>query len=58
VFAFEKKEKTSQYKGVCWSKRMGKWHAQLSLKEGKSKYGGNFQDELDASVQCQINNIK
>ena len=45
----EKKEKTSQYKGVYWDRDRGKWHVQLWLKEGKSKYGGYFQDELDAA---------
>ena len=35
----EKKEKTSQYKGVCWHRDTGKWFVQLYLKEGKKKYG-------------------
>merc|ERR1712034_139736 len=45
---FQKKEKTSQYKGVYWHKTMRKWRARLCLKEGKLKCGGDFQDELDA----------
>ena len=48
IFAFEKKEKTSQYKGVYWHKTIRKWCARLCLKKGKLKCGGNFQDELDA----------
>jgi len=45
----EKNKKTSQYKGVSWSKKMKKWFAQLWLKKGKPKYGGHFEDELDAA---------
>ena len=49
IFAFEKKEKTSQYKGVYWHRERKKWCARLSLKNGKVKFGGNFKDELDAA---------
>jgi len=44
----KKKEKTSQYKGVCWDRDHKKWHVNLWLKEGKSKFGGYFDHELDA----------
>merc|ERR1712034_230263 len=47
---FEKKrEKTSQYKGVIWSKRIEKWYVLIRLKGQKRKYGGIFKDELDAA---------
>ena len=49
MFACEKKEKTSQYKGVSWSTRSDKWCVQIRLKTGKSKFGGYFTDELDAA---------
>jgi len=43
-----KKTKTSQYKGVTWHRRSGKWYVLVDLKEGKTKYGGYFKNELDA----------
>merc|ERR1712034_33757 len=46
---YQKKEKTSQYKGVYWHRKRKKWGAWLSLKNGKKKFGGNFKDELDAA---------
>jgi len=46
---YQKKEKTSKYKGVTWHKDSRKWYVQLRLKQGKSKYGGIFTDELDAA---------
>ena len=45
----EKNEKTSQYKGVYWNHQSGKWIAYLSLKGEKLKYGGTFENELDAA---------
>merc|ERR1712034_164449 len=45
---YQKKEKTSQYKGVCWNKQHRNWRVQLSLKESNSKFGGYFKTELDA----------
>ena len=47
MFVCELKDKTSQYKGVTLHKRSRKWYAQLSFK-GQKKYGGHFNDELDA----------
>merc|ERR1712034_116299 len=44
----QKKEKTSQYKGVYWNNQRKKWRVQLYLKGRKSKFGGNFKDEVDA----------
>ena len=44
----EKKRKTSQYKGVTWNNQRKKWRVQLHLNRKKSKFGGNFKDELDA----------
>jgi len=45
---YQKKEKKSQYKGVCWNKQIRKWCVQVRLKE-ENKYGGTFKDELDAA---------
>jgi len=43
------KEKSSQYKGVYWNKDKRKWYVLISLKGAKQKYGGMFEDELDAA---------
>merc|ERR1712034_102417 len=43
----QKKEKTSQYKGVYWNRKDRKWYAQLLVKG--VKYGGYFSDELEAA---------
>jgi len=43
------KDKLSQYKGVCLNQKLGKWTALINLKGGKLKYGGSFNDELDAA---------
>merc|ERR1712034_251099 len=45
----QKDEKKSQYKGVYWHKKSGKWYAQIYLKGQKIKYGGSFKDELNAA---------
>ena len=45
----KKKEMTSQYFGVSWSKETAKWRVQLSIKGEKPKEGGYFKDELDAA---------
>jgi len=45
----EKKEKTSQYKGVYWHKQVGKWYVFIYQKGQKRKYGGMFKYELDAA---------
>jgi hypothetical protein len=47
--ACEAKEKTSQYKGVTYHKKTGKWQTLVSLKGQQQKYGGRFNDELDAA---------
>ena len=49
MFAIEKKEKTSQYKGVNWYKHRKKWCARLHIKGEEPKYGGTFTDEVDAA---------
>jgi len=43
-----KQEKTSQYTGVHWNKQQKKWIAQLQLKNAIKKFGGGFNDEMDA----------
>ena len=45
----EKKETTSQYKGVYWHKQSGKWRVQMSSK-GNFKYGGMFENEVNADT--------
>merc|ERR1712034_225310 len=42
-------EKKSKYKGVHWNTSRRKWQAQMLLKNGSTKYGGIFNDELDAA---------
>jgi hypothetical protein len=49
MFQFEKKENTSQYKGVTWHIQCKKWYVQISVKGEKIKYGGLFNDELHAA---------
>ena len=48
----EKKEKTSQYRGVDWHKQSGRWRVQMLLKNGKPTHGGMFKDELDAAKRA------
>merc|ERR1712034_62656 len=45
---YQKRENTSQYKGVYWSKEREKWYVQLFL-NAKRQYGGFFNDERDAA---------
>lgn len=40
---------SSQFKGVCWHKRDGKFQAEIKL-DGRSKFLGMFTDELDAAL--------
>merc|ERR1712034_269448 len=46
---YQKREKTSQYKGVYFYKPRKLWRARMRSNEGKLKFGGNFKDELDAA---------
>merc|ERR1712034_14759 len=48
----QKKEKTSQYKGVYWHITKGKWCVLINPKGKKRKYGGIFVDELDAAERA------
>jgi hypothetical protein len=46
------RKKKSQYKGVYWHSDTGTWYAYVHLNSGKrkfGKYGGMFDDELDAA---------
>lgn len=43
------KNKTSKYKGVCWTKRNGKWAVSFR-KDKKSYWGGYFKKEKDAHL--------
>jgi len=46
---YQKRQKTSQYKGVYWHKETGNWYAYVNLKGGKRKFCGCFKIELDAA---------
>merc|ERR1712034_205128 len=48
---YQKKETTSQYKGVYWHKQSGKWYVLIYPNEKNRKYGGMFKDELDAAIR-------
>merc|ERR1712034_64745 len=49
----EKREKTSQFKGVHWHKVKKKWFVQVLTKDGR-KFGGIFDDELDAAKRVNL----
>ena len=49
----DRKTGTSEFRGVCWSKRNNRWKAQIRI-NGKQKYLGIFTDELEASQAYQI----
>merc|ERR1712034_165143 len=57
----QKKEKISHYKGVTWHKKSRKWYASVYHKGHKRKYGGMFNEELDAAKRvnqiCEELNI-
>jgi len=42
-------QKTSQYKGVYLHVKTGKWDATLHSKGNKQRYGGRYNNELDAA---------
>merc|ERR1711925_64605 len=48
---YQKKEKTSQYKGVHWHKQIEKWYVLIYPKGKNGKYGGTFTYEIDAAVR-------
>lgn len=39
---------SSKYKGVCWNKRLGKWHARIGFR-GESIHIGFYSDEDEAA---------
>jgi len=47
---YQKKGKTSQYKGVYFHTQRKKWFVQMCSKIGR-KFGGIFDDELDAAIR-------
>jgi len=49
IMKHKKEQKVSQYDGVYWHVESGKWYAHLSLSSGERKYGGIFDEELDAA---------
>ena len=49
MFACEKKENASKYKGVLWHAIKGKWYVLISPEGQKRKFGGYFEKELDAA---------
>ena len=47
---------TSKFKGVCWHKRIGKWHAQITFRTNgimRVKSLGYFTKEIDAAKAYQ-----
>ena len=48
LYTCEKREKTSQYKGVSWNQENGQWRAELQFKKQRQN-GGYFREELDAA---------
>lgn len=42
------KNSSSKYKGVCWDKREGKWHAQIK-NNGKMFHIGYFKSEINGA---------
>merc|ERR1712034_36033 len=47
---YQEREKfASQYKGLDWHKQRKIWRVRVWSKEGKSKFGGHYKDELDAA---------
>lgn len=44
-----RKQKSSRFKGVCWNKGAGKWHAQIRINK-RSKHLGHFNNEEDAAT--------
>jgi len=42
------KGRSSKYKGVCWSKREGKWYSRIQY-QGRPRSLGLFKDERDAA---------
>ena len=49
MYACEKKEKMSQYKGVYWHRKNKKWCALINPKGQKRKFVGCFENELHAA---------
>lgn len=43
------KNTSSIYKGVCWNKRINKWHCQIKI-NGKMQYLGSHINEVDAAM--------
>ena len=37
------------YEGVTYHKQTGKWHVRVSSKGQRPKYGGRFNDKMDAA---------
>lgn len=44
-----RKRSTSQYKGVCWVKRVGKWVAYINTEKYQRKHLGIFESEQEAA---------
>ena len=44
----DRKNGTSKYTGVCWSKSVKKWQSTIRI-NGKTKYLGSFTNEIEAS---------
>jgi len=46
---YAQQEVSSQYKGVYWNERDGKWIARLTTEKNKQKHLGLFKDEVSAA---------
>jgi len=46
---YQSKQNSSQYKGVTYDKQTCKWNVLVYVKGQKQKYGGQFNNELDAA---------
>ncbi len=49
---------SSQYKGVTWHKRVGKWQAEIKLGGGKRRYLGLFVSEQDAAEAYRVASLE
>ena len=45
----QRRNTSSQYKGVCWNKKSNKWQATITINK-RYKYLGLYESELEASI--------
>ncbi len=49
----KRKKTSSRFKGVCWAKASGKWHAQIKLND-KRIHLGYYNDEIEAAQAYDV----